>query len=114
MANKIKIVVGGVDYIVYSDDNEEYLRGLGDELGRRMDLLASSKPFLSTTMVAVMTALDYLDQNKKLAAEIDKLKVQIKDRSEDSASARIDAEEARREIERLSRENSALRAKLVK
>lgn len=114
MANKIKIVVGGVDYIVYSEDNEEYLRSLGDELGRKMDLLAASKPFLSTTMVAVMTALDYLDQNKKLAAEIDKLKVQIKDRSEDSATARIDAEEARREIERLSRENSALRAKLIK
>ena len=113
MANKIKIVVGGVDYIVYSEDNEEYLRGLGDELGKKMDLLAANKPFLSTTMVAVMTALDYLDQTKKLAAEIDKLKVQIKDRSEDSASARIDAEEARREIERLSRENSNLRAKLI-
>ena len=32
MANKIRITVGGIDYIISSEDEEVYVRKIGEEL----------------------------------------------------------------------------------
>lgn len=85
MANIIRITVGGIPYSISCDDDEAYARAIASELEHRMDTLAKSKPFLSTTMVAVMTALDCLDQSKKTAAENEKLRLEVKRLTEESA-----------------------------
>lgn len=112
MQNKIKLNVGGIDYYITSDDEEAYVRNIGDELNRRLDDIAKFNPFLSTTMVAVFAALEYCDESKKAANELENLRMQIKGYVEESACARLEADEARREIERLSKENYTLRSKL--
>ena len=65
MANKIRITVGGIDYVIASDDDETYVRKIGDELNAKLDGLARKNPYLSTTMVAILAALDYCDEAKK-------------------------------------------------
>ena len=88
MANIIRITVGGIPYSISCDDDEAYVRAIAGELEHRMDVLAKNKPFLSTTMVAVMTALDCLDQSKKVAAENEKLRLEVKRLTEESACRR--------------------------
>ncbi len=88
MPNIIRITVGGIPYSISCDDDEAYARAIAGELEHRMDVLAKSKPFLSTTMVAVMTALDCLDQSKKTAAENEKLRLEVKRLTEESACRR--------------------------
>ena len=110
MANEIKLTVGGIDYIITSDDDEAYVRAMGEEMNGTLDALSRSHPYLSTTMVAVLTAMRFLDQSKKLTAEAENLRVQMKGYVEDAACARLETEEARREIDRLNRENRILRA----
>ena len=113
MQNKIKLVVGGIEYYITSDDEESYMRNIGSELNRRLDKISKKNPYLSTTMVAVFAALDFCDEAKKSQMELDDLRMQIKGYVEDSACARLEADEARREIERLGRENQNLRTKLA-
>lgn len=84
MANIIRITVGGIPYSISCDDDEAYAKAIANELEHRMDLLAKNKPFLSTTMVAVMTALDCLDLSKKTAAENEKLRLEIKRLNEEA------------------------------
>lgn len=109
MANKIRLNVGGIDYIINSNDDEEYVRNIGTELNQKLRSLAEECPYLSTTMVAVMAALEYCDTAKKAEKSCDKLKSQHKLASEELACLRLEVDEARREIDRLSRENRQLR-----
>ena len=76
MANKIKITVGAMDYIISSDDEENYVRKIGEELNYKLDTLAKANPYLSTAMVAVLAALEYCDEAKK-ALEYDKFMMGI-------------------------------------
>lgn len=109
MAKKIKLVVGGIDYLINTNEDEGYVQALGNELSRYMDNLAKDNPYLSTTMVAVLAALDHLDESKKAKEDAEKLRMQMKEYIEEAACARLEADEARREINRLNRELRAMR-----
>ena len=113
MANKIRLVVGGLEYCILADEDEAYVRSVGDELNRRLDQISRRNPYLSTTMVAVLAALEYCDNAKKSQIDADSLRAQLRGLTEDAAGARLEADEARREIERLNRENQNLRSRLL-
>ena len=109
MANKIKITVGGMDSFISSNDEENYVRKIGEELNLKLDTLAKSNPYLSTAMVAVLAALDYCDEAKKSALACEAAKADLKGTAEELACARLEIDGARREIERLNYENRQLR-----
>ena len=109
MANKFRISVGGIDYVIASEDEETYVRRIGDELNAKLDSLARQNPYLSTTMVAVLAALDYCDNAKKANMQCEEVKISLKNTAEELACARLGIDGARREIERLNRENRQLR-----
>ena len=109
MANKIRLTVGGIEYMLVSDENEAFVRKIGDDLNQKLNDIKRQNHYLSTTMVAVLAALDYSEQLAKSRQECAQLTQQLKTAVEDAACARLDGEEARREIERLSGEIRALR-----
>lgn len=74
MLNQIKLTVGGVNYTVKSDDSEEYLNELGEDLEQRLRRITKRNPTLSTAMVAIMAALEASDEAKKAKLELDELK----------------------------------------
>lgn len=104
MANTIRLTVGGMEYKIVSDEDESYIRSIGDKLNAKLDGIKRENQYLSTTMVAVLAALDYCDDATKIRAENEQLRQQLKNAVEDAACARFEGEEARREIERLSHE----------
>ena len=113
MANKIKLIVGNIEYYIDTDDDEAYVQSLGEELNRHLDQLLKKTPFLSTTMAAMLAALEYCDAAKKAKIDAENLRSQMKGYIEDSGTARLEADEARREIERLNKENQSLRTRLI-
>ncbi|MBQ2677138.1 MAG: cell division protein ZapA [Clostridia bacterium] len=112
MANKIRLNIGGMDIYVSTDDEEIYMQGLGNELNQHMQDMMHKNSFLSTTMAAVITALEYCDNAKKSKAQVETLNAQIARLTEEVAGARMESDEARREIERLNKENQTLRGRL--
>ena len=101
MANTIRLTVGGIEYSVVSEDGEEYIRAIGRELERKMDRLAKQNPFLSTTMVAVLAAMDAMDRQKKTEEQNGELRTMLTEMTEKCTVARRDANEAMRALEEL-------------
>ncbi len=112
MSKRIKLTVAGIEYYINTDEPENYMRSIAGVVDERMASLTRSNPCLSTTMAAVICALQFCDDNKKLEAEICDLRRNLKQVSEQSACTSLESDEARREIERLNRENMRLRDKL--
>ncbi len=77
MANQISLTVGGIRYTVKSDESEEYLKELGDELEQRIRRITKRSPTISTTMVAIMAALEAADEAKKAKLETGRLKARL-------------------------------------
>ncbi len=109
MANKIRLTVGGIEYMVVSEENEAFVRRLGDELNVKLDEIKGKNRFLSTTMVAVLAALDYSEQLAKSRLECEQLRQQLKQTVEEAVCARLNAQEAQKEIGRLSQELQMVR-----
>ncbi len=86
---------------------------MAEALNTEIKKIITENPALSQTQAAVLIALDQMDAAKKASASSDNLRAQIKDYLEDSARARMEADVARHEIERLNREIANLRGKLA-
>lgn len=103
-ANKVKLEICGAAYVVSSTDTEEYVVQLAERLDKDMNEVLASAPSASVTTAAVLCALEYLDEWQKAVSGADNMRAQIRDYLEDAAKAKLAAEEARREVERLRRE----------
>ena len=112
MKNKVRLNVCGTDYYISSEDDESYIRAIGDDVDARMNKMMAGSDRVSTTMAAVLCALSYADECKKANATADSLRFQIKAYIEESDRACLEAEEAKREIERLRRELQGARLRL--
>lgn len=113
MKNKVRLNVCGTDYYIASEDDESYIRAIGDEVDARMNEMMSENDRVSTTMAAVLCALSYADECKKANAASDGLRSQIKAYVEESERSRLEADEAKSEIERLRRELQGVRLRLA-
>lgn len=112
LANKIKLTIGGMDLIVTTDDNEAYVQSVGNEVNNRIREITNKSPFLSTTMACVFASLEYCDESRKARMNTADMEERLKSYREEVACARLESDEARREIERLNKENQTLRGKL--
>lgn len=111
--NKIRLNICGAECTITSEDNETYVLALGDEVEKSIQGIMSKNDRVSLTLAAIITALSFCDESKKAVAAADNLRSQIKDYLEDSSRSRLEADEARREIERMKQEIQTLRTRLA-
>lgn len=111
--NRVELRIYGNTYSILTEDDPEYVEELGEFINKEMHSISNESPTLSQTQCAVLVALDRADACKKANSEAINLRAQIKDYIEDAARAKLEVDVARREIERLNREISALRNKLA-
>ena len=95
--SKVRLNICGSSYVVSTTENESYMQNLAERLNLAMNELMASKS-VSITTAAVMTALNYRDELEKASGSADNMRRQIKDYLEDAASAKMAAEELRREV----------------
>ena len=107
----VKRTICGSSYIVSTTDSEEYVNQLAERLDNDMTEIMTQNPSASVAASAVISALSYLDELNKNASSTDNMRAQIKDYLEDAAKAKLDAENARRQVEKLTAELEALKAK---
>ncbi len=102
--NKVKLNIAGTDYVICTEDDAKYVMALGDELDATITKTMRENSRVSVTQAAILAALDYADMYRKAEVSADNLRSQIKEYLEDSARSKMDAEIAKREVERLTRE----------
>ena len=110
--SKVRLNICGSSYVVNTSESEVYMKNLADRLNLDMNELMASSNSVSITTAAVMTALNYRDELEKASGSADNMRRQIKDYLEDAASAKMAAEEARRENASLKRRVDELERRL--
>ena len=110
--SKVRLNICGSSYVVYTSESEDYMQNLADRLNLDMNEMMASSNSVSITTAAVMTALNYRDELEKASGSADNMRRQIKDYLEDAASAKMAAEEVRRENAALKRRIDDLERRL--
>ncbi len=101
---RVKLNICGNDYYITTDEDPQYVQALGVELDEALSKVVQSSSRLSMTQAAILVALEYADSAKKANETADNLRSQIKEYLEDSARYKMEAEVARRDVDRLNRE----------
>ena len=110
--SKVRLNICGSSYVISTSESEDYMQNLADRLNLDMNELMASSNTVSITTAAVMTALNYRDELEKASGSADNMRRQIKDYLEDAASAKMAAEEVRRENATLKRRIDELERRL--
>lgn len=100
--SRVKLKICGYDFIITSEDSEEYLKSLAQKTEDHIDKLMSYSSTMSTTMAAIFTALEFCDETEKAGASADNLRAQIKDYLEDAVRAKNEITELRRREQSLT------------
>jgi len=74
---KITLVVSGIRITLVTEDDPEYVKGLGRLLEKRISDLAISPKGCTRNEALLLCALDYLDEKNKLKLENDMLKKKL-------------------------------------
>ena len=110
--SKVRLNICGSSYVVNTSESVDYMQNLAVRLNLDMIELMASSNSVSITTAAVMTALNYRDELEKASGSADNMRRQIKDYLEDAASAKMAAEEVRRENAALKRRIDELERRL--
>ncbi len=68
MANKLQVRICGQNYTLVSDDSREYMLEMADYVDRKMIAVKNMNGRLSTSMAAILVALNVADDFKKFKA----------------------------------------------
>ena len=112
--NKVKVSICGSDYYITTEDDPKYVLELANGLDETLTKIVKDNNRLSITQAAILASLDYADTAKKATDTADNLRAQIKEYLEDSARYKMEAEVAKRDVERLEKEISSLRGGSMK
>ncbi len=114
MKNVVNVQLAGRSYNLNSTESEEYTQKLARELNRRLSAITNASANLSALDGALLCALDCLDELTKANNNIENIRNQIKDYVDDAGEARIQADEANKEVRVLRARVEALQAELKK
>ncbi len=102
--NRVQIQVMGSSYSITTTETKEYIHSLEEKLNGMLEELMRRHPGVSLSDALVLTCMNLLDGCHKSEAASDNIRGQLAEYLQDAARARIELDEANREIERLGRE----------
>lgn len=86
--NRVKLTIADCEFFVASEDSEEYILKTGASVDEYIRNIMSSAPNMSTTLAAMLAALDFCDKAAKEKAAADNLRSQIKACFDEAAELR--------------------------
>lgn len=102
--HRIRVEVLGASYFLTTTESEEYIYTLQQKLNGMLAELQNRHTSVSLNDALVLTCLNLLDNCAKTEENADHIRSQLTEYLQDAARARIELDEASREIERLKRE----------
>ncbi|MDR3551936.1 MAG: cell division protein ZapA [Clostridia bacterium] len=100
----VKLKICGSDFVVTSDDSEQYIRQTGAQVEQRINKLIKESPSLSVSMAAVFAAMELCDEAAKSREAADNLRTQIREYLEEVKRVRAENDELRKRISGMGRE----------
>lgn len=75
--NKVLIKINGQEYPIMGAEPKEYLLKVGSFVDDKMEVIAKANKNLSTSMIAVLTAINIADQYLKIEVDFEETKKEI-------------------------------------
>ena len=110
--NRVKLKICGTEFIVTSEDSEEYMQRTAEIVEKRMVMMTNSSSGMSVAKAAMFTALEFCDEAQKAAQSAENMRTQIQNYLEEAAHAKSEAAELRRREQSLTHEIEELRRKM--
>lgn len=110
-SKNVIIYVAGQRYSIRTKDTEEYVISTGEQVDMRIRGIQNDNPRLNRDACAILAALDYCDDMRKLSSRVDILREQVKDYLADSEKLRSEIASLKSENEKLKEELRALKEK---
>ena len=101
MQNKVRVTICGKEYALQTDESPSYVIGLAKRLDKQITELVNSGDNISIQAAAIIAALSALDEANKSNESIDNIRTQIKEYVDDAGRARMERDEALKELELL-------------
>ena len=107
MENTVRVNIAGVEYALKTDESVEMTQQLAKEINLKINEVKASNPYISTSQIAILMALEYGCSCKKAEANTEKLRAEMKSYLEDAANAQSERDFYKRELERLKEDARA-------
>lgn len=104
MENRVKITVMGHSYYISTSDDESHIRQIEAHLNGQIQEIMDQRPSISVMDAFVLLTLNLMDQLSTNEESMDRMREQLTQYMEDAATARMELEQSRRAIQRLSLE----------
>ncbi len=112
--NKVEVRIAGKDYKLVGVDSDEHIQKIGLYVDRKMNEVLRSNIKLSTSMAAVLTALNIADDYSKLKESDDGLRKELEDLRRKFKELSAQTESLIVERERNAKQKSDLQIELAK
>ncbi len=112
MENRVKVRIIGREYTLGTDNTPEYTTALAQKLDEKMNMMLAQGKTLSGIDVAILSALDAMDEAEKASSNADNIRLQLGEYVTSADKARQRYESAKREIAALKKRIEELEAKL--
>lgn len=112
MENKIKVRIIGREYTLGTDNSPEYTLDLAQELDRKMNEMLAAARTLSGIDVAILCALDAMDDSRKATENADNIRLQLGEYVASADRAQQSVENSKKEIAALKRRIEELEDRL--
>jgi len=76
--NKVVVRIGGREYAMRGSESEEYIHKVAVYVDKKMREISGKQPPLSTSMLAILTAINLADEIIKQKDEIERLQRELK------------------------------------
>lgn len=110
-SKNVIIYVAGQRFSIRTKDSEEYVISTGEQVDLRIKGIQNDNPRLNRDACAILAALDYCDDMRKLSTRVDILREQVKDYLADGERLRSENAALKTEVEKLKEEMRALKEK---
>lgn len=112
MENRVKVRIIGREYTLITENSPEYTQNLAGKLDSKMNEMLSASKTLSGIDVAILAALDAMDEASKADESADNIRLQIGEYMTSADKARQKFESGKKEISALQKKISELEEKL--
>lgn len=112
MENRVKVRIIGREYTLGTDDTPEYTLELARELDSRMNKMLAESKTLSGIDVAILSALNAMDEASKASSNADNIRLQLGEYVTSADKAHQRYESAKKEIAALKKRIEELETKL--
>lgn len=103
MMNRVRIEINAAKYVVSTPEEESYVKALAKELDGQVRALLEANGKMTQSDALVLCALSALDEYRKSEENANHMRDRLTEYVKDESKARLELDEAKREIERLTR-----------